>query len=118
MPDNNYMEMSEKSSIRKANEILYVYENGFFYKDRPKDEWIPLHEQQYLHASSYIRQEGLWVPSAENMAEDFLLGDCFIRMNQINRLQGSKSTKTIQAFSNEDYNFERLAKRLNLPLPR
>lgn len=108
---------------RKANHILYVFENGFRYTDLPIEEWIPIHETHYIEASEKIREIGFKVNGPESDLEhaSYLLDGHLVELGGISQIQGSRSTRTIRISTEEELRssrIEKLVEKLGLPLPR
>ena len=110
--------------LKISSEVLYVWPNGFNFNERSSDQWIEIYDSQYIGAEKMIEKKAYYLSSRKNPGGDhfrdreFLYEDCYIKLDGGNQIQGSKSTRTIHAFSPEVFNLKKLAKQLGLPLPR
>jgi len=74
-----------------------------------------------------LEQEGIYIPSRENPNGEndykerrFSLESCCIELNALSQLHEGGNTRTIKCFTGREeyFNLDRLAEKLELPLPQ
>ena len=109
-----------------ALQQTYYFEDGFRFI--PQDGFpLRITGKQYYGAVKSLREQGCYIPSEDNpdgkdnfKEREFLMENCFVRLNASSQLHEGRETKVIRIFTgmNDRYPLEKITEELGLSLPQ